>query len=133
MCMNLFKNQADEDAAMAILKKNTNKNGIVTVWKRLDYDYSTKTYRSEVYPCTAKPWVKGVWKNSNRKEQRLSFEERTNKEIHYGIHVFLEKKDAQYYGTAKKVQCEMKDLVAVGTLGNNNTILNAVFMKAKLV
>lgn len=103
------------------------------VVKKVQVSKTTTILRSPYYDM---PYGAGMYVSGGRNKQKLTREETENGMVSYGIHVFLNLKDAEEavnYGLDRiliKVICHRDDFVAAGIWdARTQPIEQAVFMK----
>ena len=141
MCLTLDASKTSQKAK-SIVDKKFNQKEKSTFWKILRKCPDQTLSSCDYYVCTS--WEKGITTKSNRITTVLSGDEKTNKDVNFGIHVFLTRKDARnhkrgfpkYFTNTKiyKVICNKKDLIATGTMIDCEGVRypTAAFMQAKL-
>ena len=103
MCLKVNPNITIKD-----LKKKTDANGLIKVWKVLRVNKFNVT--SPLYRHT---WKLG-WNYSSRIDARFTLEEKRWNEIERGIHVFLNRESARRYKKREfSLSSMLKDLIIV--------------------
>lgn len=124
MCLSVIR----AEGLLKELEKKADKNGNVVCYKVLNDDLTS------IYQYTQYEYNKVT--KSDRKSKKLDEFERYS--VDRGIHVILTRSQArkiakEEHGKVFKVQCNLKDLVAIGIWPDYFQCKSAVFMQVKLI